>query len=150
MKVIMLNNITGIIGDIGDIINVRAGYARNYLIPTGKAIIATKQNTDKIKLIKAELEAKLNAILSEAKIKREKIHSLTKITISSKAGNKGKLFGSVGAKNIANVITSKGIQINKNEIRLPNGVLRHVGEHEIGIQLHSKVFAKLIVNVVDS
>ncbi|UVK77211.1 MAG: 50S ribosomal subunit protein L9 [Sodalis sp. Fle] len=147
MQVILLDKIANL-GSLGEQVNVKAGYARNFLVPQGKAVPATKKNMEYFAACHAELEAKLADIQAAAENFTKKINELGSITITSKAGDKGKLFGSIGARDIANAITDAGINVVKNKIHLPNGVLRTTGEHEISIQVHQKIFAKLNVIVV--
>ncbi|PPI87818.1 50S ribosomal protein L9 [Candidatus Pantoea edessiphila] len=148
MKIIILDKIKKL-GDIGDIINVKSGYARNFLVPKGKAILATKKNISSFEEHSKQMKDKITKNAMMANNRAEKINQLGSITIISKAGKKGKLFGSVGARNIADAITSAGIKVNKNEVRLPNGVLRTVGQHEVCFHLYNEIFAKLIVNIID-
>ena len=94
------------------------------------------------------MEAKLAEVLAAANARAEKINALETVTIASKAGDEGKLFGSIGTRDIADAVTAAGVEVAKSEVRLPNGVLRTTGEHEVSFQVHSEVFAKVIVNVV--
>lgn len=145
MKVILLDNN---FGDLGKQVDVKAGYARNFLIPNGKATQATKGNVEYYKARCAELEAKLAKMQAVAEARAAKINELGSITIVSKAGSEGKLFGSIGTRNIAKVIAAAGINVTKSEVRLPNGVLRTTGDHDVNIQVHSRVSAVLHVIVV--
>lgn len=147
MKIILLDKIANL-GSLGDKIDVKAGYARNYLVPKKKAVPATKKNIEFFEARRAELEAKLADALDAAKSRAEKINSLVAVTIASKAGDEGKLFGSIGTRDIAQAITAAGVEVAKSEVRLLNGVLRTVGEHEVHFQVHSDVFAKLNVNII--
>ena len=142
MQVILLDKVANL-GSLGDQVNVKAGYARNFLVPQGKAVPATKKNIEFFEARRAELEAKLAEVLAAANARAEKINALETVTIASKAGDEGKLFGSIGTRDIADAVTAAGV-----EVRLPNGVLRTTGEHEVSFQVHSEVFAKVIVNVV--
>ena len=126
----------------------KAGYARNFLVPQGKAVPATKKNVEFFEARRAELEAKLADVLAAANARAEAINALGTVTIASKSGDEGKLFGSIGTRDIADAVTAAGVDVAKSEVRLPNGVLRTTGEHEVDFQVHSEVFAKLIVNVV--
>ena len=145
MQVILLDKVANL-GSLGDQVNVKAGYARNFLVPQGKAVPATKKNIEFFEARRAELEAKLAEVLAAANARAEKINALETVTIASKAGDEGKLFGSIGTRDIADAVT--GVEVAKSEVRLPNGVLRTTGEHEVSFQVHSEVFAKVIVNVV--
>ena len=142
MQVILLDKVANL-GSLGDQVNVKAGYARNFLVPQGKAVPATKKNIEFFEARRAELEAKLAEVLAAANARAEKT-----VTIASKAGDEGKLFGSIGTRDIADAVTAAGVEVAKSEVRLPNGVLRTTGEHEVSFQVHSEVFAKVIVNVV--
>ena len=145
MQVILLDKVANL-GSLGDQVNVKAGYARNFLVPQGKAVPATKKNIEFFEARRAELEAKLAEVLAAANARAEKINALETVTIASKAGDEGKLFASIGTRDIADAVTAAGVA--KSEVRLPNGVLRTTGEHEVSFQVHSEVFAKVIVNVV--
>lgn len=147
MEVILLDKVANL-GSLGDQVNVKAGYARNYLVPQGKAVPATKKNVEFFEARRAELEAKLAATLSAAEARAASINGLESVTIASKAGDEGKLFGSIGTRDIADAVTAAGVAVSKSEVRLPEGVLRTVGEHEVSFQVHSEVFAKLLVKIV--
>jgi len=147
MEVILLDKVANL-GNLGDQVNVKAGYARNYLVPQGKAVPATKKNVEFFEARRTELEAKLTSVLSAAEARAASINALGSVTIASKAGDEGKLFGSIGTRDIADAVTAAGVAVSKSEVRLPEGVLRTVGEHEVSFQVHSEVFAKLVVNVV--
>jgi len=147
MQIILLDKVANL-GSLGDKVDVKAGYARNYLVPLGKAVPATKKNVEFFEARRAELEAKLADVLAVAEGRAEKINSLVTVTIASKAGDEGKLFGSIGTRDIAQAVTAAGVEVMKSEVRLPNGVLRTVGEHEVHFQVHSDVFAKLNVNII--
>lgn len=147
MQIILLDKVSNL-GSLGDQVNVKAGYARNYLIPQGKAVPATSKNVEYFKARRAELEAKLAYVHASAEARAAKINELGSITIVSKAGNEGKLFGSIGARDIAKAITVAGIKVLKNEVRLQDGVLRVTGDHCVSIQLHSNVVTTLNVVVV--
>lgn len=147
MQVILLDKVANL-GSLGDQVNVKAGYARNFLVPQGKAVPATKKNVEFFEARRAELEAKLTEVLVAAEARAAQINALTRVTITSKAGDEGKLFGSIGARDIADAVTVAGVNVAKSEVRLPEGVLRTLGEHEVHFQVHSDVFAKLNVIVV--
>ncbi|MCC8464607.1 MULTISPECIES: 50S ribosomal protein L9 [Photorhabdus] len=147
MQIILLDKVANL-GSLGDQVNVKPGYARNYLVPQGKAVPATKKNIEFFEARRAELEANLANVLAIAEARAEKINALGSVTIASKAGDEGKLFGSVGTRDIADAVIAAGVEVSKSEVRLPNGVLRTIGEHEVNFQVHSDVFAKLNVNVV--
>ena len=147
MQVILLDKI-GKLGALGETVNVKSGYARNFLIPQGKAVMATKANVEMFQARRAELEAKAAEQLTAAEARAEKINALEAVVIASKAGDEGKLFGSIGTRDIADAITAAGVAVVKSEVRLPEGALRNIGEFEISVQLHSEVFATVKLQVV--
>lgn len=137
MEVILLEGIDNL-GKLGDIVNVRAGYARNYLVPQKKASIATKTNLAEFEQIRAELEAAAATVREEAEQRRDAIANKT-VHIQANAGAEGKLFGSVSAIAIAKAMTAAGISLETNEIRMPDGPLHFVGEHVVDVHLHTDV-----------
>jgi large subunit ribosomal protein L9 len=137
MEIILLQKVDNV-GGIGDLVRVKSGYARNYLIPQGKATLATPENKAKFELRRAELEAKAAAELAEAQARAKKLEGLT-LKIEMQAGAEGKLFGSVGTVDIAEEIGKRGIEVERSEIRLPDGPLRVVGEHQVDLHLHTDV-----------
>ncbi|MBO8415382.1 MAG: 50S ribosomal protein L9 [Proteobacteria bacterium] len=145
MEVILLDKI-GHLGGLGDKVKVRNGYARNYLLPQKKAVMATKENLAKFEAQRAELEAKIAAELQAAQDRAAKIAEIASVTVTAKAGDEGKLFGSIGTRDIAEAVTAAGCEIHKSEVRLPEGVLRSVGEYEITLQLHADV--KSVIKLV--
>jgi len=147
MQVILLDKI-GNLGGLGDTANVKSGYARNFLIPQGKAVMATKANVEMFEARRAELEAQVAEQLAAAEVRAEKVNALEAVVITSKAGDEGKLFGSIGTRDIADAITAAGVEVVKSEVRLPEGALRTTGEFEINVQLHSEVFATVNLQVV--
>ncbi|AIW15201.1 50S ribosomal protein L9 [Vibrio europaeus] len=147
MQVILLDKI-GKLGALGETVNVKSGYARNFLIPQGKAVMATKANVEMFEARRAELEAKAAEQLAAAEARAEKINALEAVVLASKAGDEGKLFGSIGTRDIADAITAAGVEVVKSEVRLPEGALRNIGEFEISVQLHSEVFASVNLQVV--
>lgn len=147
MQVILLDKI-GNLGGLGDTVNVKSGYARNYLIPQGKAVMANKANIEMFETRRAELEAKVAEILAADQARADQINALEAVVIASKAGDEGKLFGSVGTRDIADAITAAGVKVAKSEVRLPEGALRNLGEYEVSIQLHSEVFATAKIQIV--
>lgn len=140
MQVILLDKI-GNLGSLGDTVNVKSGYARNFLIPQGKAVMATKANVAMFESRRAELEAKVAEQLAAAQTRADQVNALEAVVIASKAGDEGKLFGSIGTRDIADAITAAGVKVSKSEVRLPEGALRNVGAYEVSVQLHSEVFA---------
>ncbi len=143
MEIILLEKVNNV-GGIGDRVRVRSGYARNYLIPQGKATLATPENIAKFESRRAELEAKAAAELAEAQARAKKLEGVV-IKIEMQAGAEGKLFGSVGTVDIADEIRKLGVEVERSEIRLPEGPLRVVGAHRIDLHLHTDVNVELTV-----
>jgi large subunit ribosomal protein L9 len=137
MEVILLEKIDNV-GGIGDRVNVKSGFARNFLIPQGKATMATAANIEKFEKIRAELEAKAAEEVNAAQKRAESIEG-KELTIAVQAGSEGRLFGSVGTIDIAEAFSAIGVEVERSEIRLPEGPLRVVGEHDIEIHLHADV-----------
>jgi large subunit ribosomal protein L9 len=137
MEIILLEKVDNV-GGIGDLVRVKSGYARNYLIPQGKATLATPENKAKFESRRAELEAKAAAELAAAHARAKKLEGLV-LKIEMQAGAEGKLFGSVGTVDIAEEIGKRGIEVERSEIRLPDGPLRVVGEHHVDLHLHADV-----------
>lgn len=138
MEVILLEKIRSL-GALGDKVKVKAGYGRNYLVPKGKAVYANEANIAKFEVRRAELEKAAAVTLKAAEARRDALLALGLIAIRAKAGEEGKLFGSIGTRDIAAAITKAGVELAKSEIHLPMGVLRQVGEYEIEIELHSDI-----------
>jgi large subunit ribosomal protein L9 len=135
------------LGSLGDKVKVRPGYGRNFLIPSGKATAATEANIKAFEVRRAELEKAAAEILAAAEARRGKIDGMS-VTIASKSGDEGKLFGSVGTSDIAHAISANGVEVERSEIRMPEGVFRMVGEYEVTVHLHSDVNATVKVVVV--
>ncbi len=146
MQVILLDKIAKL-GGLGDQVSVKAGYARNYLIPQGKAVMATKANIEAFGARRAELEAKLAANKAAAEERAAKLAELATVVIASKSGDEGKLFGSIGTRDVADAITAAGVAVAKSEVRMGN-VLRNTGEYEVAVQLHADVKATVQIQVV--
>jgi large subunit ribosomal protein L9 len=147
MEIILLQKVDNV-GVMGDRVRVKSGYARNYLIPQGKATLATPANIAKFESVRVELEAKAAAELATAQAQAKKLEGIT-IKIEMQTGAEGKLFGSVGTHDIAEAIEKRGVSVERSEVRLPNGPLRMVGEHDIEIHLHTDVSVPLKV-VIES
>jgi len=147
MQIILLDKVANL-GGLGDNVAVKSGYARNFLFPQGKAVPATKANIEKFEARRAELEAKLADDLTAANDRAAKLAALGEVTIASKAGDEGKLFGSVGTRDIADAITEAGVKVSKAEVKLPTGTLRETGEYEIDVQLHAEVTATVKIVVI--
>jgi large subunit ribosomal protein L9 len=143
MEIILLQKVDNV-GGIGDLVRVKSGYARNYLIPQGKATLATAENKAKFEARRAELEAKAAAELAEAQARAKKLEGLS-IKMEMQAGAEGKLFGSVGTVDIAEAIGKQGIEVERSEIRLLEGPLRSVGEHRVALHLHTDVNVEVTV-----
>lgn len=147
MEVILLDKI-GRLGGLGDKVKVRNGYARNYLLPLKKAVLATKENLAKFEAERAQYEAKIAAQLKAAQDRAAKLAEIATLEIAAQAGDEGKLFGSVGTRDIADAATAAGVEVHKSEVRLPDGVLRSVGQYDIEIQVHPDVKVKVVVSIV--
>ncbi|PSJ42696.1 50S ribosomal protein L9 [Zobellella endophytica] len=147
MQVILLDKIAKL-GGLGDQVTVKSGYARNFLLPQGKAVLATKDNVAAFEARRAELEGKLAEQLAAAQARADQLSALENVVIASKSGDEGKLFGSIGARDVADAITAAGVAVAKSEVRLYDGVLRNVGEYEVGVQLHADVKATVKLQVV--
>jgi large subunit ribosomal protein L9 len=147
MEVILLENISKL-GRLGETVNVKAGFGRNYLIPQGKAVRATEANTAEFEARRADLEAAAAGLLEVAQLRADAINALGLITIAANAGEEGKLFGSVGTRDIAEAIAALGCEVDKSEVRLPIGALRELGEYEVAVQIHGDVTAMVAVAIV--
>lgn len=143
MDVILLEKIANL-GDLGDKVTVKAGYGRNFLIPFGKAAPATKENVAAFEARRAELETAASEKLAGAE-KRAAEMAEIELTLTAKAGDEGKLFGSIGPRDLAEAITSAGVAVAKSEIRMAEGPIRAVGEYDVAIQLHTDVAATIKV-----
>ena len=146
MQIILLERVAGL-GNLGDVVTVKNGYARNFLIPTAKAKRATEANLKEFEERRAELEAKQAAVLADAQARQAKLDGQT-ITISQKAGVDGRLFGSVTNADIADAIKANGIEVVKANVRLPEGPFKAVGEYTIEVALHADAVATITVVVV--
>jgi len=146
MDIILLDKV-GRLGAIGDKVSVKSGYARNFLLPQGKAVAATAKNIADFEERRAGLEATAAAKIAEATARAEKLAELT-VTIAANAGDEGRLFGSIGTRDISDAITAAGVTVAKSEIRLPQGVLRETGAYEIDVQLHAEVVQTVKLNVI--
>lgn len=146
MEVILLENI-GNLGKIGEKVKVKSGYGRNFLMPYGKALAATEDNLKEFEARRVELEKKAAEILAQVK-KRAKALEAFELTLPAEASEEGKLYGSIGTREIAEAITKAGHEIEKKEVLLPEGAIRQIGEYDIALQLHSEVTITIKVNVV--
>jgi large subunit ribosomal protein L9 len=146
MEVILLEKVTNL-GQLGELVNVKPGFGRNFLIPQGKAVAATPENKEKFEARRAELEKVAQEALEKAEARKAGLDGKV-FTLTALAGDEGKLFGSIGTADIAEVVTSAGTEVAKNEVRMPEGPLRATGEHEVQIHLHPDVDATITVNVM--
>lgn len=135
------------LGKLGDKVKVKAGFGRNYLIPQGQAVPATEANLEYFEKRRSELEGEAQKELEAAQARLEAVKALT-LTLSMKAGDEGKLFGSVGTRDIANLISEAGVKVEKSEVSLPAGTLRQVGEYDVSLQLHSDVSSEVKITIV--
>jgi large subunit ribosomal protein L9 len=148
MNVILLDNVDNL-GNIGDLVKVKPGYARNYLIPQGKAALATPENMQQIEARRAELEKAAAEEIAAAKTRAKSIDG-TEVVITANVGGEGKLFGSVGPIDIVEALEKVQIEVERSEIRMPEGPIHEIGEFEIGVHLHPEVDALITVRVVGS
>lgn len=146
MEIILLEKVDRL-GKLGDVVNVKNGFARNFLLPFGKAKIANEANIKELEERRAEFEAKEADALTSAETRKTKLDELT-ISITSKSGAEGKLFGSVGNADIAEAVVAAGIDVEKKEVRLPTGPIRLAGEYEIDLHLHTDVNAVIKLTVI--
>ena len=147
MQVILLENI-GNLGGLGDTVEVKPGYGRNFLIPQGKAVPATKENVAEFEARRAELEKAAAEALAAAQAHGEKLAEVGLVTITANAGDEGKLFGSIGTRDIADAVTAAGCEIDKSEVRLPEGALRETGEYVVAVQVHPEVMIDVTLAIV--
>lgn len=146
MQVILLERVANL-GSLGEVVKVKNGFGRNFLIPQGKAKPATKENIAEVEQRRAELEAEFAAQLAAARARAETLNGLV-VTVTAKAGDEGKLFGSIGTRDIADAATAAGVEILKSEVLLPNGALRNCGEYDIVVRVHSEVEATIKLAIV--
>lgn len=146
MEVILLSKVENL-GELGEKVAVRPGYARNYLIPQGKAKFATAENVAEFEALRAELEAQASATLEEAQQRKEKLEGV-KITIPAKESSEGKLFGSVGNTDVIEALKALGYEVEKREVRMPDGAFRNIGSYEIDLHLHTDVNATISIDIV--
>ena len=147
MNVILLERVNNL-GDLGDEVGVKPGFARNYLIPNSKAVQANKANRAYFEERRADLEKAANEKLTEAQARAEKLAE-TVVTIMVKSGEEGRLYGSVGTQDIADELMRDGHAVARSEVRMPEGAIRSLGEYEIALQLHSDVTVEIKVAVVE-
>ena len=145
MEVILLEKV-GKLGALGDRVTVKGGYARNFLLPQGRAVLANEANVAEFEARRAELEKSAQEQLDAASTRAEALNGKT-VAITAKAGDEGKLFGSIGTRDIAEAAEANGLTLDKSEVRLPEGPLRNTGEHEVQCQVHAEVFATITVAI---
>ena len=144
-KLILTNEVSGL-GSAGDVVEVKDGYARNFLLPQGRAVLANEANVAEFEARRAELEKSAQEQLDAANTRAEALNGTT-VAITAKAGDEGKLFGSIGTRDIAEAAEANGLTLDKSEVRLPEGPLRNTGEHEVQCQVHAEVFATITVAI---
>lgn len=147
MDVILLERI-GSLGKLGDQVSVKSGYGRNFLIPQGKALVATEKNKAAFEARRAELEKQEAEVLAAAQARADKLKDV-KVILRSKSGEEGKLFGSIGTRDIAEALTNSGIEVDRSEVNMPNGVIRNLGDYELSIQVHHDISETIHVSVID-
>ncbi|MFL9585038.1 50S ribosomal protein L9 [Stenotrophomonas sp. AB1(2024)] len=137
MKLILLQKVTNL-GGLGDQVDVKPGYGRNFLVPTGKAVPASAANVAEFEAKRAEYQAKADSILADAEARKAALEGKS-VTVAANASTEGKLFGSVGPRDIAEAFTKAGLPLEKSEVILGEGAFRNVGEYEVTIHLHADV-----------
>ena len=147
MNVILLEPVANL-GNLGEEVTVKPGFARNYLLRQGKAVRATEDNRKLFEQRRAELEQAAGQRLSEAEDRGRRLLEITDLTIVVRAAEEGKLYGSVGTPEIAAALTERGVEVHKSEVRLPAGVIRQLGDYEVAVQLHSGVAVDIQLAVV--
>ena len=147
MDVILMENVENL-GSVGDKVSVKSGFARNYLVPQGKAKMATAANLAEFEAVRAELEKAAAQALQEALARKQEIEALGAIEMTARVGSEGKLFGSIGVADVSDAIASLGGNVEKSEIRMPEGALRVVGEHLVDIHLYTDVDTQVTVNII--
>ncbi len=145
MNVILMEKVKGL-GTMGDVVSVKSGYARNFLVPTGKARMATEGNLQAFEARRAELEAKSAADLAAAQATHEKMQGLV-VSVDAKAGDEGKLFGSVGTQDVVDALATLGFAVERRQVQMPDGAIRVIGTYELVIALHADVDATITLDV---
>ena len=149
MEVILLEKVRNL-GNLGDKIDVRGGYGRNYLIPYGKAVLATKANLASFEAKRAEFEKSHAEKLAAALARKEQIAAVAQVIVAAQAADEGRLYGSVGPREIAEAMAKQGLDVLKSEVRMPLGPIREVGETTLALYLHTDVVADIVVKVIAS
>ena len=147
MEVILMENVENL-GSVGDKVSVKSGFARNYLVPQGKAKMATAANLAEFEAQRAELEKAAAEALRAAEARKAQIEALGVIEVSARVGSEGKLFGSVGVADVCDAIATHDVTVEKSEIRMPEGALREVGEHIVDIHLYTDVDTQVTINII--
>ncbi len=147
MQVILLEKV-GRLGNLGDQVNVKGGFGRNYLIPYGKAVAATPENVEKFEQRRAELEQAAAGKLAEAQARAAQLAAVAEITLAANASDEGRLFGSIGTRDIADALVAAGVTVEKREVLMPNGPIRETGDFTLDIQFHGDVLQPVVVHVV--
>ncbi len=147
MDVILMENVENL-GSVGDKVSVKSGFARNYLVPQGKAKMATAANLAEFEAVRVELEKAAAQALQEALDRKQEIEALGVIEVTARVGSEGKLFGSIGVADISDAIASLGSNVEKSEIRMPEGAFRVVGEHVVDIHLYTDIDTQVTVNII--
>ena len=145
MELILLQKVANL-GNLGDKVTVRAGYGRNFLLPTGRAVPATTANLAEFEARRAEYEAKAKAVMDGAEGRKARLEGRS-VTIAANASTEGKLYGSIGPREIAEAFTAAGHELNKSEVIMGEGPIRHVGEHEVLVHLHADVEVTVMVKI---
>jgi large subunit ribosomal protein L9 len=146
MEIILLEKIRNL-GNLGDQVNVKGGFARNFLLPSGKAVIANETNKAEFESRRAELEAAQSDLLAKAESRRAQLENLS-LEIKSRASDEGKLFGSVGAKEVTDAVLANGAEISRSEVQLPDGPIKDLGEYKILVVLHPEVSVSIGINII--
>lgn len=146
MQIILLQRIVNL-GKLGETVDVKPGYGRNFLVPHGKALPATKANIEKFEARRAELEAEEAKEVATAQARADALTDVN-VIMRAKSGDEGKLFGSIGTRDIAEALTNSGLEVDRAEVKLPEGTLRQIGEYSVDIQLHHDVTATILVTIL--
>jgi large subunit ribosomal protein L9 len=146
MQVILLERIANL-GELGQLVNVKPGYARNYLVPKGKATVATEPNIEAFEARRKDLEAAAAGKMGAAELRRGAMEG-QKVVISERASEEGKLFGSVSVQEVVDAMTAAGFELEKSEVRMPDGPIKEVGESEVQLSVHSEIQFNIVVEVV--
>jgi len=146
MEIILLEKIAKL-GNLGDKVTVKPGYGRNFLIPQGKAVRASAEKLAEFEQRRAELEQKATTEFTAAQARAEALANVN-VTITQKAGEEGRLYGSVGVKDIADAVTAAGVELHKKEVRLPTGPIRHTGDYDVKLHIHADLDAIVTVKIV--